>query len=142
MQWWGWIAGGAILLGAELAFVDAQFYLVFIGGAALVVGMLAVAGVGLAPWLQWLLFILLALVALAGFRQRIYARLRRGLPEFPDGLVGSRVHVPVALGAGQECRVEYRGSTWDAINDGPVTLQAGASARIERVEGLKLYLRD
>ena len=33
MQWWGWIAVGVILLGAELAFVDAQFYLVFIGGA-------------------------------------------------------------------------------------------------------------
>ncbi len=38
MQWWAWIAVGAILLGSELALVDAQFYLVFIGASALVVG--------------------------------------------------------------------------------------------------------
>ena len=37
MQWWAWIAVGAILLGSELAFVDAQFYLVIVGGSALVV---------------------------------------------------------------------------------------------------------
>ena len=44
MQWWAWIAVGAILLGSELAFVDAQFYLVFIGASALVVGFLDLAG--------------------------------------------------------------------------------------------------
>ena len=36
MEWWAWIAAGAILLGSELAFVDAQFYLVFVGASALV----------------------------------------------------------------------------------------------------------
>jgi membrane protein implicated in regulation of membrane protease activity len=45
MSWWGWVIGGAVLLGAELAFVDAQFYLVFVGSAALVVGLIA----GMAP---------------------------------------------------------------------------------------------
>jgi len=30
MEWWAWIAVGAILLVSELAFVDAQFYLVFV----------------------------------------------------------------------------------------------------------------
>ena len=38
MEWWAWITVGAILLGSELTFVNAQFYLVFIGGAALLVG--------------------------------------------------------------------------------------------------------
>ena len=47
MYWWAWIAVGAILLGSELAFVDAQFYLVFVGASAFVVGMLQLAGVGL-----------------------------------------------------------------------------------------------
>ena len=46
MQWWSWIAGGVILLGSELLFVDAQFYLVFIGGSALLVGVLVVNGTG------------------------------------------------------------------------------------------------
>ena len=39
MTWWGWIIAGAILLGAELTFVNAQFYLVFIGSAAILVGL-------------------------------------------------------------------------------------------------------
>ena len=44
MTWWGWIIAGAILLGAELAFVSAQFYLVLIGSAAILVGL--AVGVG------------------------------------------------------------------------------------------------
>ena len=141
MQWWGWIGVGVVLLGAELAFVDAQFYLVFIGGAALLVGLLAVAGIELVPWLQWLTFILVALSTLALLRPRIYAKLRAGLPAFQDGLVGESVHLPAGLAAGAEGRIEFRGSTWDAVNAGATPIAAGASARIERVEGLKLYLR-
>jgi len=30
MPWWGWIIFGALLLGSELMFIDAAFYLVFI----------------------------------------------------------------------------------------------------------------
>ena len=64
MGWWGWIIAGAILLGAELSFVNAQFYLVFIGGAAILTG---VATLAAAPdaWLQWGLFGLLAVVSSA-----------------------------------------------------------------------------
>ena len=68
MQWWAWITVGAILLGSELTFVNAQFYLVFIGGAALTVGLLDLAGISAADWMQWLLFALLAAVSLIGFR--------------------------------------------------------------------------
>src|ERR1700693_5041655 len=53
MSWWGWIIAGAILLGAELAFVNAQFYLVFIGSAAIVVGLVTAVTPALASWAQW-----------------------------------------------------------------------------------------
>ena len=49
MSWWGWIIAGAILLGAELAYVNAQFYLVFIGSAAIVVGLVTAVTPGLQP---------------------------------------------------------------------------------------------
>src|SRR6202035_3567591 len=75
MQWWAWIAVGAILLGSELAFVDAQFYLVFVGAAALVVGFLGLTGADLAVWLQWLIFAALAVSSMVGFRRRIYERM-------------------------------------------------------------------
>ena len=38
MPFWGWIVVGAALLGAETV-VNAQFYLVFLGGAALATGL-------------------------------------------------------------------------------------------------------
>ena len=33
MPWWGWIVVGAVLLGAELLLIDAEFYFVFLGVA-------------------------------------------------------------------------------------------------------------
>ena len=94
MQWWAWIMVGAILLGAELTFVNAQFYLVFVGAAALLVGLLSLAGLNLAIWLQWLVFILLALGSLIIFRRRVYERLRPKLP----GMKGAPAGETVLLG--------------------------------------------
>ena len=45
MTWWGWLIIGAILLGAELLAVDAQFYLVFLGLSAALVGLAGMFGI-------------------------------------------------------------------------------------------------
>ena len=142
MQWWAWIAAGAILLGSELAFVDAQFYLVFVGASAFVVGMLQLAGLGLAMWLQWLIFAALAATSMLTFRRRIYARMRRGLPAMKSGPAGEIVTLLLALAPGETCRLEFRGSSWSAINGGEVPIAAGSQARIERVDGLTLVVRS
>jgi membrane protein implicated in regulation of membrane protease activity len=140
MQWWAWIAVGAILLGSELAFVDAQFYLVFVGAAALVVGFLSLTGADLAVWLQWLIFTVLAAVSMVGFRRRIYERMRRTLPIMRSGPAGEVVTLAAELPPGEMCRVEYCGSSWNAINGGTSVIAAGARARIERVDGLTLVV--
>ena len=54
MTWWGWLVLGIGLLGVEMFVIDAQFYLVFIGVSAAVVGLLGLAGIGMPEWLQWL----------------------------------------------------------------------------------------
>jgi membrane protein implicated in regulation of membrane protease activity len=140
MQWWAWIAVGAILLGSELAFVDAQFYLVFVGAAALVVGFLSLTGADLAVWLQWLIFTALAAVSMVGFRRRIYERMRRTLPIMRSGPAGEVVTLAAELPPGETCRVDYGGSSWNAINGGTSVIAAGARARIERVDGLTLVV--
>ncbi len=140
MQWWAWIAVGAILLGSELAFVDAQFYLVFVGSAALVVGFLDLAGAALPAWLQWLIFTALAVVSMVGFRRRIYERMRRTLPIMRSGPAGEVITLEIALPPGETCRLEHRGSSWNAINCGTSVIAAGARARIERVDGLTLVV--
>ena len=41
MTWWAWMILGAVLFGAELFAIDAQFYLVFLGVSAAIVGLVA-----------------------------------------------------------------------------------------------------
>ena len=107
MEWWAWIAVGAILLVSELAFVDAQFYLVFVGASALVVGFLDLSGLLPAVWLQWLLFAVLAIFSMVTFRRRIYDRMRRKLPAMKQGPAGETVVLPTELQPGETCRLEY-----------------------------------
>lgn len=76
MPWWGWVTVGALLLVAEMSIVDLEFYLVFLGVSALIVGLLDLAGVGMPFWMQWLVFAVLAIVSLVVFRQRLYKALR------------------------------------------------------------------
>ena len=47
---------------------------------------------------------------------------------------------PAELPPGETCRIEYRGSSWNAINCGTSVIAAGARARIERVDGLTLVV--
>ena len=140
MQWWAWVAVGAALLGAELAFIDAQFYLVFVGSSALVVGLMSLIGLLPADWMRWASFGLLAVLSVLVFRRRIYALLRRKLPDMKQGPVGETVVLPAQLKPGESCRLEYCGSSWNATNGGASSILAGQRARIDRVNGLTLVI--
>ena len=141
MNWWGWMIAGAILLGAELAVVDAQFYLVFVGSAALVVGAFTAATPALAAWAQWGIFGLLAVGSMVSFRGRLYGRLRGHPPAVHSGPAGGVLTLPVALAPGASCQAEHHGSFWTVRNDGDTPLAAGTRARIASVEGLTLVVR-
>jgi membrane protein implicated in regulation of membrane protease activity len=140
MTWWGWTIAGAILLGAELAFVNAQFYLVFIGSAAILVG-LATLGLPLAPWVQWALFAALAILSMLLFRSRVYQRFHGTMPTVNTGPTGGLIRLQVALGAGESCQAEYGGSFWTVRNDSDTTIPSGSRARIVNVRALTLLVR-
>jgi membrane protein implicated in regulation of membrane protease activity len=142
MQWWAWIAVGAILFGSELAFVNAQFYLMFVGASAIAVGLLDLAGFAIADWLQWSVFAVLAVVSMVAFRRRVYERLRRTLPTMRHGPAGETVIMPTALQPGDTCRLEFRGTSWSAMNAGSSVIGEGARARIARVDGLTLIVHS
>lgn len=139
MSWWAWMIGGAVLFGAELAFIDAQFYLVFVGSAAMIVGLL-VASTPVEPWAQWALFAVLSIASMVLFRGRIYRRLRGHPPEVHTGPGGGVVTLPVALAPGESCQTEHAGSFWTVRNDGEVPLPSGTRARIVRIQGLTLLV--
>jgi membrane protein implicated in regulation of membrane protease activity len=86
------------------------------------------------------MFTVLAAVSMVGFRRRIYERMRRTLPIMRSGPAGEVVTLAAELPPGETCRIEYGGSSWNAINGGTAVIAAGARARIERVDGLTLVV--
>jgi inner membrane protein len=140
VAWWGWVIGGVVLLGAELAFVDAQFYLVFVGSAAIVTGLLTAAA-PLAAWAQWAIFAALAIVSMVTFRSHVYRWVRGPAPPVKTGPGNDVLTLPVALGPGECCRAEHGGTSWTVQNDSDTPIEQGARARIERVHGLTLIVR-
>ena len=142
MPTWAWLVVGVGLLGVEMFVIDAQFYLVFLGASAIVVGLIGLTGIAVPDWAQWLIFSALAIIAMVGFRRRLYqlVRQRSGHVEQPL-TIGDRVTVPTRLAPGQTCRVDYRGSSWTARNSAQQVIEAGQEALIEQVDGLTLQVR-
>jgi membrane protein implicated in regulation of membrane protease activity len=139
VPWWGWIVVGAMLLSSEL-FVPTDFFLVFLGVAALLVGGVGLAGLALPIWAQWLLFAALSLVLLGTVRSRLKKRLPAS-SRADDTLVGEIALIHERLEAGATGSAELRGARWTARNVDASALEPGARARVERVEGLVLHLR-
>lgn len=139
MQWWQWVVIGALLLSAEMFLIDAQFYLVFLGAAAVTVGFADWLGLNLPGSAQWLLFAVLAVIALVTFRKRAYRYLRKPIDAVPEVLnIGDRVQLPAPLEPGSSCRVEYRGTSWTARNVDEHSLSG--EVVIARIEGLTLLV--
>ncbi|MEI8014664.1 MAG: NfeD family protein [Nitrospira sp.] len=141
MIWWYWMLAGLVLLGAEMV-TPGGFYILFFGLAALAVG--AVAGVGLvqAEWLQWLLFSGVAILSLLIFRGPLLAWIKTRDKELPtvDSLVGESALLLEDLMPSGTGKVELHGTTWTAHNAGPALLKKSQRCKVERVEGLTLWI--
>lgn len=143
MPWWGWIVVGALLLGTELI-VPFDFWLVFIGLAAIATGLVATLAPGLSDTAEWALFGLFAAVSVLFFRRLVRRRFteRPADPRVDDTLVGEAARALEAMAPGAAGRVELRGSLWSARNAGAGAIEAGARVRVVRVEGLSLHVRS
>jgi membrane protein implicated in regulation of membrane protease activity len=141
MPSWGWLVLGVGLLGVEMFVIDAEFYLVFLGASAALVGLLGLAGISMPEWVEWLTFAALAVFTMVTFRRRFYELMRRQDAPVDERITtGDLVVVPSRLEPGQSCRVDYRGSSWTARNTGGNAIEAGTEARISRVDGLTLHI--
>jgi len=142
MAWWAWMIVAAISLAFEMFLLDAQFYLVFFGISAAIIGFLGLAGLDMPDWAQWLSLSVLAVVSMLTFRKRAYELVRSRTGHVEQRLtVGDRVTVPVRLEPSQTCRVDYRGSSWTARNVDVAPIEAGREAVIASIDGLILMVR-
>ena len=140
MPWWGWIILGVVLFGSELLLIDAAFYLIFIGTAAVITGLIVLIDPTISISIQWFAFAILALVAMVLFRKQLYAKLRGNLPGYKQGLDGEVIQLPEPLEPGGSCRLDYRGTTWTVKNHGSDTIPDKTNVAIDKVEGLTIIL--
>ena len=138
MTWWAWMIVGAVLLGAELFAVDAQFYLVFLGVSAAVVGLATLFGLQLPEWGQWIAFAIVSLIFFVTFRKALYDKIRGGGEGYEQRYVGEVVTVDSDIAAGGRGRAQYRGSDWNVLNVGESPIASGSHARVVEVDGLTL----
>jgi membrane protein implicated in regulation of membrane protease activity len=141
MTWWAWMVLGAVLLGAELFAVDAQFYLVFLGISAAIVGLAGIFGIVTPEWAQWLSFAILSLFFFLTFRRTLYTKIRGGGEKYRESIAGESVTVAEELAVGADARTEYRGTAWTVRNVGEATIAAGSRAMVVEVDGLTLNVK-
>ena len=138
MAWWLWLLLGLVLAALELASTGG-FYLIFFGVSAMFIGLMAAIGLGGPLWLQWLVFTILSVVLLLAFRRPIL-RMMNVDTEPVDALVGQFAITQDVIQPGAIGRAELRGSTWSARNLHSAELARGQRCRVERVDGLMLFL--
>ncbi len=138
MVWWLWVMLGIALLAMEMATPGGLFAL-FFGIGALAVAPLAAVGWG-AVW-QWLAFPAISVGLLALLRRWLLDRMAAGPSAPVDAIVGQEAVLLSDVPAGGEGKAELRGVPWSAraADGGP--LRAGQRCRVDRVDGLTLFLR-
>jgi inner membrane protein len=140
MPWWLWILVGFGLLLAELA-VPSDFFLFFFGLSAVLVGAGMGAGLLVGEPAPWAAFGVIAIVSLLLLRRPLREWL--GPPAstgMGDRMVGESARLMQPLLPGEVGKAELRGTVWSVRSRTAVPLEAGHLVRVERVEGLTLWV--
>lgn len=143
LTWWLWVVLGLGLMLLEIL-TPGGFFVLFFGVAAVVVGVLVGLNMGGPAWFQWLLFSLVSILSLLLFRGRLLAKFQFQEPRADkkiDTLVGEVVVLLDDLPPGAVGKAELRGTAWNAQNGSEQFLQKGQRCRVQRVEGLTLWIR-
>ena len=140
MSWWIWILLGFLLLLLELL-LSSSFYLLFFGCGALVVGLLTVLGWPGPVWAQGLLFSVLSVLSIALLRQRLVRNFKPASDREVDSLVGETAIALQGIETHGFGKAELRGSSWNARNAGESSITAQQRCRVEKVDGLTLWVR-
>ncbi|MCG8590480.1 MAG: hypothetical protein MJE66_14415 [Proteobacteria bacterium] len=139
MPWWVWIVTGTALMGAEIV-VALDFYLFFIGVAAVLEGLLLLAGLDAPPWVQWLSVSAFFAIEAGVYQFWVKDRITQPDP-LSDGVAGQQAIAVTAMAPGARGKAEQSGAQWDAHNVGDAAIEAGERCLIERTEGLTLCVR-
>ena len=138
MIWWLWFVAGVGLLVFELV-TAGGFFAVFLGFAALLVGLLTAMHLGGPEWFQWALFDALSVGGVMLFRRPVMQRFGLQPPALPEQeMRGELALVTEEIHPGGVGKVELRGTTWTARANR--TIRVGERVAVDRIEGLTVWL--
>ena len=141
VTWWMWVILGVILLAAEVL-TPGGFFIFFFGAGAVIVGLAKLMGLSLSLPAEGLIFLVVSVAGVVFFRKPLQDRFHKLTPDIPVDLLTGEVAVTQGeVAAGGIGKVELRGTTWNAQNVGTTPLVSAQRCRVERVEGLTLYVR-
>lgn len=141
MAWWIWVVLGLALFAAE-SLLPFDFYLAFIGLAALTVGLVSAAASAIPLSAQLALFSVVAAASLVFLRKPLVRRLSGGGSSGvgSERLIGEVATLMEDLAAGGVGRAELRGTVWKVRSSDARLLREGERCRVRRVEGLTLWV--
>jgi membrane protein implicated in regulation of membrane protease activity len=143
LTWWMWMVLGLVLLACEMI-TPGIFYFMFLGISALLAGLVAWLAPDLPAWVPWLLFSIFSAVSLAFFRKPLMEKFKLSGKHghHVDSLIGETALALEDIAPGAIGKVELRGASWTACNAGTQAIQRSGRPKVERVEGLTLYIRE
>ena len=140
--WWAWLLLGGILMAGELL-LPTGFFLFFFGVGAALTGCLEAVGLLPSFTSQGLAFIVISFASIVLLRKPLLAKFHfRNKPHVSvDSLIGQTATALEAIAPESTGKVELRGAAWSARNIGSEPIPVNARCRVERVEGLTLYVK-
>ena len=134
---------GLVLLACEMM-TPGTFFFIFLGISGLLTGLVAWMAPDLPAWVPWLLFSVFSAISLAFFRKPLMEKFKLSGKHGPkvDSLVGETALALEDIASGAVGKVELRGASWTAQNSGDRPIQRSERLKVERVDGLTLYVRN
>jgi len=134
-----WVLIGIGILVLEF-FIPSAFFLFVIGISAIISG--ALLGTAIFPEgnFQWGLFAALLVFNLVFVRKQIAERFLRASPGMKNEFIGAEITAQADIAPGHEGQGNFRGTSWKVRNEGNAVFRAGDVARIERTDGLTMFV--
>lgn len=133
-----WLILGGLLLGAEMA--SGAFFLMFFGLGALLTALLPFLGFA-DLGIQIGFFAVVSTILVLVFRKTALRNFQNASPAKDSDDVGQELAIDIDLAAGGDGTMTYQGAPWSVRNLSETPLVKGTRVRIEKIEGVKLFIR-
>jgi inner membrane protein len=133
-----WGVAGLLLIIADV--VLGTFFMLFLGGGALLTAVLVLSGIT-EPAVEWMSFALFSALGVLLFRKKLLSSFGPSRNNRYVEHVGQKVVVVQEIPAGGIGRVVYRGSEWPAKSVDGSTLAEHAGAIIQNTDGIMLLVK-